>query len=90
MLMLDENYLRSGYDVILNYIISNKEFEKIRTYLSKYEMHFVVLMAQKETIIERDEIRPEDQQMHRVVVHLQKFRDYGFEEKYILDTTDKV
>ena len=89
ILCLAKNYLEAGIDVIVNYIISKNELENIVQNLKEYEIHFACLMAKKETIVFRDEIRPEEEQMHRVDVHLKKFKEYGFDEKFILSTDDK-
>ena len=47
-------------------------------------------MASLETIIKRDEERSEDCQTHRAEVHLNKIREYGFDEKFLLNTEDKT
>lgn len=86
---LARNYLCEGIDVVINYIITDKELTMLRENLSDFQMHFIVLMANKETIIERDELRPEDEQMHRVEIHLKKFKEYGFDERFILNTEGK-
>ena len=90
MIALARNYLDANIDVILNYIISKNELENIISSLKEFEIHFVCLMAQKETIVIRDEIRPEEEQMHRVDVHLKKFKEYGFDEKFIMFTDNKT
>lgn len=89
ILDLARNYLDANIDVIFNYIISDESLEKIKKALAKYEIKFVVLMAALETIIKRDEERDKDCQTHRAEVHLNKIKDYGFDEKFILNTENK-
>lgn len=89
ILDLSRNYLDAGIDVIFNYIVTDSGLEKIKMALAKYEIHFVVLMASLETIISRDEEREEDCQTHRAEVHLKKIKEYGFDEKFMLNTENK-
>lgn len=89
ILDLSRNYLDADIDVVFNYIISDKSLEKIKTTLAKYEIHFVVLMANLDTILKRDEERDEDCQTHRAEVHLNKIKEYGFDEKFMLNTENK-
>lgn len=90
IISLAKNYLNDDIDVIINYIISDKELKMLRENLGDFEMHFVVLMASKETIAVRDELRPDDEQTHRVEVHIKKFKEYGFDERFILNAENKL
>ena len=87
---LVRNYLDAGIDVVFNYIISDKNLERLKIALAKYEIHFIVLIASLEIIIKRDEERNEDCQTHRAEVHLNKIKEYGFDEKFMLNTEDKT
>ncbi len=89
ILDLVRNYLEADIDVVFNYIISDKNLNRLTKTLAKYEIHFVVLMASLETIISRDEEREEDCQTHRAEVHLNKIKEYGFDEKFMLSTESK-
>ena len=90
MICLAQNYLDAGINVVLNYIIQKERLEQIVKALAKYEIHFVLLMAKKENIVIRDELRPEDEQVHRVDVHLKNFKENFDDEKYYLHTDDKT
>lgn len=80
-------YLEAGYDVVFNYIISNKEFEKLKEIFKEYEMRFIVLLVNKETIIERDNLRPEDCRMkERCLILLDNFINYNYNTDYIIYT----
>ncbi len=83
------NFLNNGYDVVFNYIIIKKKIEEIRSIFKNVEIKFIVLMTEKETIIERDKERPEDNQMKdRVLILLESFKKQGFKEENILDTSN--
>ena len=90
MICLAQNYLNEGIDVILNYIIQKDRLEQIIKALATFEIHFVILMASKENIVIRDELRPEDEQVHRVDVHLKNFKESYTDYKYYLNTDDKT
>lgn len=49
-----------------------------------------MLLAKKETIVSRDELRPEDvQQAERIDVHLKDFEKQNFAENFVLNTENK-
>ena len=82
-----KTYLDNGYDVVFNYIISKDKINELKEIFSDYEIKFVVLMVEENTIIERDKLRPEDCQMKdRCIVLLNKFKKYDFSKNYILYT----
>ena len=81
------NYLESGIDVIMNYIITDIDFQYIINRLAKFEIHFIILLADRQTIIERDELRSEDCITHRVDEHLKLFSSSCFLDKFRLITT---
>lgn len=86
---LINNYLENDYDVVFNYIIKKGKFEELSNVFKDYDVKFVNLMVDEETIIKRDKLRPLDCQMgERCLVLLKEFKDANYDERYILNTTD--
>lgn len=82
-----QDYLEAGYDVIFNYIVNPNNFEYLKETLKNYEIKFVVLLIDEETLLKRDALRPDDCQMkERCIVLLNHFKEYGYDEKFIIDT----
>lgn len=82
-----KEYLDSGYDVIFNYIISNSKILELKKEFSAYSTKFVVLLANEETLLERDKQRPEDCQMkERCIVLLNNFKQDLYDKKYLIYT----
>ena len=82
-----KTYLDNGYDVVFNYIISNDKFNELKEVFKNYNTKFIVLLVNKNTLIERDKLRVEDNQMKdRCLILLDKFIQEGYLEKYILYT----
>lgn len=83
------SYLEAGYDVVFNYIITPKNFNEIKNKFKDYNVKFVVLVVDEETILKRDKQRPQNCQMHeRCIVLLNNFKNYDFAKDYFLDTTN--
>lgn len=84
-----ETYLKDGYDVVFNYIVTPKIFEIIKEKFKKYNVKFIILMCDEKTILKRDNERSENYKMkERCITLLNNFKEYKFKEKYYLDTTD--
>lgn len=82
-------YLKEGYDVVFNYIVTPEILDKIKEKFRNYSMKFIVLITDEETILKRDKERIKDCRMgERCIILLNKFKNYNFEEKYFLDTTN--
>ncbi len=82
-----KDYLQAGYDVVFNYIINPNNFEKLKNEFKDYEAKFAVLLIDKETLLKRDALRPEDCQMKdRCIVLLNNFKKHNYDLKYIIDT----
>lgn len=82
------SYLEAGYDVIFNYIVTPKSFDEIKNRFKNYNVKFVVLIVNEETLLKRDKQRPEDCQMlERCIVLLNNFKNYDFGKDYFLDTS---
>jgi len=83
------SYLEAGYDVVFNYIVTPSSFNEIKNRFKNYNVKFIVLITNEETILERDSKRPEDCQMkERCIVLLNNFKNYDYGKDYFLDTTN--
>lgn len=83
------NYLENGYDVVFNYIIDLENLEILKRNFKDYNIKFVVLMVNEETLLKRDKERPLDWQMgERCIVLLNSFRNKGYNYNNILDTAN--
>lgn len=83
------NFLENGYDVVFNYIINKDELENIKKHFCGVEIKFVLLLADDQVLIDRDNERDEDCRMgERVLILKNKFINQHFDQKYILDTTN--
>ena len=81
-------YLEEGYDVIFNYIIEPEDLEMFKKQFEKYNIKFVVLLVNEETLLLRDKERPEDCQMNeRCIELLNEFKEYNFNQNNIIDTS---
>ena len=82
-------YLGDGYDVVFNYIINPEDLEIIREEFNEYEIKFILLMTDENTLLLRDRKRQEDCQMkERCIVLLNNFKNKKFSKQNILDTTN--
>lgn len=82
-------YLSNGYDVIFNYIINPKTLDILKENFKNYSVKFIVLIVDKDILIQRDKQRPLDYQMNeRCLVLLEKFKNMNFNKNYFLDTTN--
>ena len=80
-------YLEDGYDVVFNYIIEPERLEVLKETFKDYNLKFVVLLVNEETLLKRDLERPEDCQMkERCIVLLNEFKNHNYDSKYIIDT----
>lgn len=84
-----ETYLKSGYDVIFNYIVTPLILDRIKERFINYNTKFVVLISDENTILKRDSQRPEECRMgERCITLLNNFKNYNFEKRYFIDTTN--
>lgn len=83
-----KTYLKAGYDVVFNYIVNPDKLSFLKQSLGDFEIKFVVLMVDEETLLLRDSQRPEDCQMkERCITLLNSFRNKGFDDNNVLDTS---
>ena len=86
---LIDNFMKNGYDVVYNYIIEKDKLEKIKDSFPNSKIKFVLLVADKDTLIKRDKERPIDCQMgERVLILLNELLNENFDNKNILDTSN--
>ena len=79
-----DTYLSDGFDDIIK--LENLELLKKR--FINYNIKFVILMVDEETLLLRDKKRPEDCQMkERCITLLNNFRNMNYNKQNILDTT---
>ena len=82
-------YLEEGYDVVFNYIIEPEDLEMFKKFFKKYDIKFVVLLVNEETLLLRDKERPEDCQMKERCIELSnEFKEYNYNSNNIIDTSD--
>lgn len=87
-IILIKNFLENGYDVVFNYIVYQKDLEKLKLEFKDYNFKFIVLLTDEQTIIDRDNLRPVDCRMgERSIILLNKFKDQNYDHKYVLDTS---
>lgn len=83
------NFLEDDYDVVFNYIINKDELENIRNHFLNTEIKFILLLADDQVLISRDNERPVDCRMgERVLILKNQFINQNFDNKYILNTTN--
>lgn len=84
-----KTYLKYGFDVIFNYIVTPENLKLIRTSIKDCTIRFIVLLADEPTLLSRDKERPEDCQMkERCIVLLNNFKSQNYDAQNILDTTN--
>lgn len=82
-------YLEAGYDVIFNYIVTPTPLKQMQEEFKEYDIKFVVLLVNETTLLLRDKERPENCQMNeRCITLLNSFKNYNYNQQYILDTSD--
>lgn len=82
-------YLEDGYDVVFNYIVNTENLEIIKKEFEKYEIKFIVLLADENALLSRDKERLEECQMkERCITLLNSFKNKKFNQQNILDTTN--
>ena len=82
-------YLEDGYDVVFNYIIDPEKLNIIKEEFKDYNIKFIVLLVDEETLLKRDKERPEDCQMkERCIVLLNSFKKHNYNPNNIIDTSN--
>ena len=84
-----QNSLDDGYDVVFNYVIYNKNIQQIKKQFPDANTSFTVLMADEKTLIQRDNLRPQDSRMgKRSLTLLKNFKEEFKNSPYIIDTSN--
>ena len=82
-------YLDNGYDVVFNYIIGDTKYKELKSIFKDYETKFVVLLTDEKTIIERDNLRDEEDRMkERCLILLNNFLEKDYPNNNKLFTTN--
>ena len=89
VISLARNSLEEGYDVVFNYVVTPKDIPMLKRELGDFTL--AVLLPDVETLVQRDQQRPEDERMGERcrVVHAQ-FVQHNFPEACILRTDNET
>ena len=81
--------MKEGYDVIFNYIVTPISLQQLKEEFKDYNIKFVVLLVDENTLLARDKERPEDCQMNeRCITLLNSFKNNNYDNRNILDTSN--
>ncbi len=83
---ITKNYLDAEINVIFNYIVHRESLNKLLEAFKNYEIHFLLMLASKETIISRDVSRDDDAVVNRTEQHLKNYKKDGYDKRFILYT----
>jgi len=89
ILDISRNLIGVNYNVVIDYVTFNKDLEMFLEGIKdlKVRIIFVILMADEETIIYRDKLRPIENQMgERSLILLREFKESITDERYVLET----
>ena len=82
-------YLDNNYDVVFNYIIGEDKLKELKSIFKDYKTKFVVLLTDEKTIIERDNLREEENRMNeRCLILLNNFLEKDYPNNNKLFTTN--
>lgn len=82
-------YLDNNYDVVFNYIIGEDKLKELKSIFKDYKTKFVVLLTDEKTIIERDNLREEENRMkERCLILLNNFLEKDYPNNNKLFTTN--
>ena len=90
ILSLTKNFLRYGNDVVVDYVTFPQEAKRLSDTLKKLnvEVNYVVLWADNETLVSRDNLRkPEHRMGERCLILVSEFIESELDEKYIFNTS---
>ena len=83
-----KTYLVDGYDVVFNYIVTPNQLKLLKEEFKEYNTKFVILLVDENTLLSRDNERPEEYQMkERCITLLNSFKNNDYNKANILDTT---
>ncbi len=90
VIALAENFLKRGITVVIDYIIYPEDLKKVvkRLKAKHVEIKYTVLLADENTLLNRDNERDINCQMGaRSIELLKEFKNLNIDDQYILDTT---
>lgn len=90
LIALSENFLNAGYDVVIDWVAFWEETNAYMDCLKKphLEIRYVMLWADEQVHVQRDEQRPAEKKMgERVLILREEFRDANVPERHIVDNT---
>nr|WP_231887802.1 AAA family ATPase [Fictibacillus phosphorivorans] len=90
ILHLTRNFVRYGSDVVIDYIIFPKDAEWLSNQLRDFAVtiKYVVLWADKDTLVKRDALRIEEERMgERCLILFDEFLQSGLNHKHLLHTS---
>ncbi|WP_187252179.1 MULTISPECIES: AAA family ATPase [unclassified Geobacillus] len=93
ILSLVRNFVKYGNNVVVDYVTFPQEaiwlYENLKDL--NVSVVYVVLWADNETLIKRDEMRkPEHRMGERCLILADEFNECGLDKKYIFDTSEKT
>ncbi|MFB7141715.1 AAA family ATPase [Gottfriedia sp. NPDC056225] len=90
ILSLTRNFLNAGNDVVVDFVTFPQEAKWLHEKLKdlKVDVIYVVLWADNQTIINRDNTRiPENRMGERCLILVNEFKESVLDERYFLDTS---
>lgn len=88
---LAENLIKFNYDVVIDYVTFPKEIDWLKKQFEVHdiELKYIVLLVDSNTLISRDKLRSEEDQMgERSLILLKEFKDKSIDSKFIIDTSN--
>lgn len=93
ILSLTKNFLRYDNDVVVDYVTFPHEAEWVSNNLKEFkvEVNYIVLWADNEILVSRDNMRtPEHRMGERCLILVDEFTESGLDEKHIFDTSKNL
>lgn len=93
ILSLTKNFLKHGNDVVVDYVTFPEEATWVSNHLKilNVEVIYVVLWADHETLVSRDQMRkPKYRMGERCLILVDEFVESGLDEKHVFDTSENI
>lgn len=82
-------YLENGFDVVIDYFLNFEDFLYIKNKINCNNIKFIVLVADKKVILERDLKRKKEKNMgRRIIEAINEFEISDIPAECIVDTTN--
>ena len=83
-------YIENGYNVIIDYFLDYEDYLKIKNHINCKNINYYVLLADNQTIINRDSNRDNSKKMgNRVIDAIKEIEGENIPKEYIIDTSNK-